>query len=54
MADKKQQLKTFRLDSDIEKMLIEMSEETMRSQNHMVNFCIKEYYNNIFKEKNNS
>lgn len=49
MADKKPQLKTIRLEPEIEKMLLEMCDDTMRSQNHMVNFCIKEYYK-VFKK----
>ena len=50
MADKKTQLKTFRLEPEVEKMLLEMCEHTMRSQNHMTAFCIKEYYTKVFKK----
>lgn len=50
MATKKPQLKTFRLEKEVEDMLLEMCSDTMRSQNNMVAFCIKEYYSKIFKK----
>ena len=51
MANKINLHKAFKFESEtIKKMSIEMSKEQMRSENNMINFCIKYYYENVFKK----
>jgi len=50
MVDKKPIMKSIRFDPEIEKMLSEMCADNMRSQNNMVNLCVREYYRNFFKK----
>ena len=50
MADKKIGRASFREEFEVEKMLFEMCNDTMRSQHHMASFCIKESYSKTSKK----